>query len=126
MKINYNMKQIEMTKKESKEAARYGSEAYKKLVEIKHDFPDFSIVIREIAHKSSNKGLSYDKMEMYVKSYGTDDQNEQFKSMRSVAKDSMEGKGKTYKEIKEWFNATFPEASDFSAAMARITGQNAG
>ena len=125
MKINYNARQIEMTKKESKEAAKYGSEAYKQLIEIQRDLPEFTITIREVSHKSTNKGFSYDKMEMYVMAYGTDEQKAQFKSMRSVAKDSMGGIGSAYKEIKAWFNATFPEANDFSAAMMRITAGNA-
>ena len=37
MKINYETRQIEMTKKESKEASTYGSETYKYLLMIKKD-----------------------------------------------------------------------------------------
>jgi hypothetical protein len=126
MKLNYNAKQIEMTKKEAKEASKYGSDACNKLMEIKRALPDFTITVREVSHKSGNKGFSYNRMEMYVESYGSDDQKEQFKKMRSVAKDSMGSTGNAYKEIKAWFNATFPEASDFSAAMLRITDRAAG
>ena len=120
MKIRYERKEIEMTKKESKEASKYGTEAYENLVNIKRDFPNFAIVIREIPRKNSSKGYSYDRMETYINTYGSDAQKEQFKTMRTTSKDSME-RGKAYKEIKEWFNETFPEASEFSAAMARIT-----
>ncbi len=120
MKINYAKKEIEMTKKESKEASKFGTETYNNLVVIKRDFPDFAIVIKETVRKNSSKGYSYDRMETYISAYGSDTQKEQFKAMRITSKDSME-RGKAYKEIKEWFNETFPEASDFSAAMARIT-----
>lgn len=124
MKINHNTREIEMTKKESKEAAKYGSETYEKLVNIKKDFSDYTIIIRESTRKNSCKGYSYDRMETYISTYGSDAQKEQFKAMRITSKDSME-RGKAYKEIKEWFNETFPEASDFSAAMARITAKTA-
>ena len=125
MKINYNEKKIEMTKKEAKEAAKYGSETYKALIKIKRDLSDFTITVSDLSHKSANKGFSYDKMEMYVTAFGTDSQKEQFKSMRSLAKGSMKGVGNAYKEIKAWFNETFPEASDFSVAKTRITATSA-
>ena len=123
MKINHSTRTIEMTKKESKAASTYGSDTYKELVAIKRDFPNFNIVVREYARKNSNKGFSYDKMEMYISVYGTEEHMKQFKSMRCMAKDSV-SKGKSYIGIKEWFNETFPEASDFSAAMTRITTQH--
>ena len=124
MKINHSIKTIEMTKKESKEASIYNSDAYKELVSIKSAFSDYSVVVKESTRKNSCKGYSYDRMETYISAYGSDAQKEQFKAMRITSKDSM-GRGKAYKEIKEWFNETFPEASDFSAAMARITAKTA-
>ena len=124
MKIYHNTKTIEMTKKESKEAAIYNSNTYKELVNIKRAFSDYSVVVREITRKNGCKGFSYDRMEMYIKAYGSDEQRLQFENMRIASKDSLE-RGKAYKEIKEWFNETFPEASDFSAAMARITSKTA-
>jgi len=125
MKAIHTTKHIEMTKKESKEATKYGSEAYRTLVEIKRDFPNYTIIIKEITHKSSSKGFSYDKMETYVNAYGTEEQKEQFMSMRKTAKINVKNNESPYKYIKNWFIETFPEACDFSAAITRITANKA-
>ncbi len=121
MNAIHNNKTIVMTKKEAKAAEKYGSVEYKMLVEMKKDFPDYRVVIREISRKSTNKGFSYDKMALYVNQYGTDEQKAKFREMRGSAKDTMGSMGAAYKEIKAWFNTNFPEASDFAAAVARIT-----
>ena len=126
MKINHYAHQVEMTKKEAKEASKYGTDTYKTLVEIKKDFPDFSIVVRDLTRKSNSKGFSYDKMEKYINAYGTEEQIHQFEEMRETAKDKVGSKENPYKYVKEWFIQTFPEASDFSAAMARIIAREAG
>lgn len=126
MTINFNTKQIEMNKKESKEASKYDSETYRQLLLIRKDFPDYNIVVNSVSHKGCNKGNSYDKMKLYVNAHGTDEQKEQFNSMLEAAKETKGSNITAYREIKGWFDDTFPEAFDFSAAMARITNQKAG
>ena len=121
MKAIHNTKAIVMTKKEAKAAEKYGSDEYKMLVSMKRDFPNYNVEIRELSRKSTGKGFSYDKMELYVSQYGTDEQKKIFENMRGAAKDTMGSTGTAYKKIKAWFNETFPEASDFAAAVARIT-----
>ena len=129
MKINYKNNTIEMTKKEAKAAAIYDSEECKALLKIKEDFPGFIVAVREIKsstkRKSSSKGFSYEKMELYINSYGSDEQKQQFASLRQASKDTMGGSCKAYKHVKEWFVATFPEAGDFASAVARITAKSA-
>ncbi len=121
MNAIHNNKTIVMTKKEAKAAEKYGSDEYMMLVSMKKDFPDYNVVIREITRKSTSKGFSYDKMALYVNQYGTNEQKKQFEELRGTAKDTMGSTGSAYKEVKAWFNAAFPEASNFAAAVARIT-----
>ena len=121
MKASHKEKVIVMTKKEAKAAEKYGSAEYKMLVNMKRDFPNYNVEIRELSRKSASKGFSYDKMALYVNQYGTDEQKKQFEELRGTAKDTMGSTGNAYKEVKAWFNATFPEASNFAAAVARIT-----
>ena len=93
MKVNFEMRTIEMTKKESKEAAKYGSDCYRELIEIKKDFPDFSVAIRELPRKRGVKNPTYQKMEAYVQKFGSDEQKKQFEDMRVMMK-KLGGKGK--------------------------------
>ena len=124
MKINYNLKQIEMTKKEAKAASKWNSETYKELMKIKKDFPEYEIKVREVSPKGHSKGFSFDKMEAYIEHCGTEEQKEKFKEMREAAKETMGGIGSAYKDIKGWFNDEFPEATDFSKAVERIYKKN--
>ena len=125
MKINYTNHTIEMSKKEAKAAAIYDSEEYKALRKIKEDFPDYVVSVREIKtspkRKGANKGFTYDKMEAYVNRHGSDLQKQQFVEMREAAKDLAGGSCVAYRFVKDWFDTNFPEASDFAAAVARIT-----
>lgn len=125
MKINYTNHTIEMSKKEAKAASIYDSEEYKALRKIKEDFPDYAVSVREIKsspkRKSVNKGFTYDKMEAYVNRHGSDLQKQQFVEMREAAKELAGGSCVAYRFVKDWFATNFPEASDFAAAVARIT-----
>jgi len=121
MKVNFGMRTIEMTKKESKEAAKYGSDCYRELIDIKKDFPEFSVAIRELPRKRGVKNPTYQKMEVYVQKFGSDEQKKQFEDIRGAAKETMDESCNAYRVVKEWFDKNFPEAYDFAAAVARIT-----
>ena len=127
MKVNYESKQIEMTKKDARECATVGSDAYDQLVKAKRDFPDFTVVIRETksASKRTNgvKGLSYERMELYVQKRGNEEQMQQFNALRQAAKESFGGFGKAYLEVRDWFIHTFPEACDYKLAAEQIVGR---
>ena len=125
MKINYNKKQIEITKKEAKAASKCDSDTYKKLTGIKKDFPEYEITVREVSTKGHFKGFSFDKMEAYIEKYGTEKQKVEFKDMRKKAKETMGGIGSAYKDIRYWFNDEFPEATNFSKVVERISPKNA-
>ena len=72
-KINVVTGTIELTKKVEKELQNIHSTAYKELVQIRKDFPDFKVVVRTIKkneEKESYKGLTVKEMERFVATQG--------------------------------------------------------
>ena len=124
MKLSYEKHVIQLTKKEAKLASTPNTHEYEELQKIRKDFPEFIIVVREInratKHKSDAKGLSYEKMELYVNKYGSEEQKLQFQGLRGIARDTMESPCVAYRMVKEWFTATFPESTNFALAAAHI------
>ena len=120
MTINYEMKKIEMTKAESKEAGNPTSAKLEELMKLRSIFPDFEIIIKKTSVKRDTyKGLGYEYMENYIKSHDNSDANlKEFYKLRG-----MNEKGEkdvlieehSYGEIKMWFLSTFPEIEEFNA-----------
>ena len=119
MTINYEMKKIEMTKAESKEAGNPTSAKFEELMKLRSIFPDFEIIIKKTSVKRDTyKGLGYDYMENYIKAHDNSDTNlKEFYTLRG-----MNEKGEkdvlieehSYGEIKMWFLSTFPEIEKFN------------
>lgn len=119
MKINYSTKTIEMTKAESKAAGKIGSDAFKELLNLMQQFPNYVIQItaRNTAKKSSDfKGLTFSYMEKYIGDHEDADQIMSeyldLRGMSDSAKAACAG-SRSYQEIKVWFLAKFPEIKEF-------------
>ena len=62
MFINEKKNAIELSKKEAKAAAKFGTTEYKQLQEARRDYPTFSVVTvtrKTTAKKNTFKGLTY-------------------------------------------------------------------
>ena len=125
MKIEFVKKAIVITKKEAQAASKYNSNEYNALMDLREKHPGFTVMVHEVKcsskRKGANKGFTYDKMEAYVNRHGSDLQKQQFAEMRESAKELTGGACVAYRFVKEWFDTNFPEASNFAAAVARIT-----
>lgn len=109
-KINFNhaTKEIIITKAFETEANQIGSEAYKELVRLKKDFPDYTIKRKEIAkreNKKSFKGLTIEEMKRFLATVGEDD----LKLFEKVCEIAETKQGK-YPIIKKWFLNNYQEA----------------
>ena len=69
MKINEKKNTIEITKTFAQKAARVGSPEYFELLEVRHNFPKFKVVVNQTKSKDSFKGLTYEYMEKYIKAH---------------------------------------------------------
>ena len=121
MKVNFDNKTIEMTKSEAKQAGVYGSDAYKKLVDMQRDFPQFKIVMikRKQNRGDAMKGLTFDYMESYIKNHGNDEQMENFETLRNSS-DVIGAVAVSYGEVKKWFLGQFPEIEAYGEKINGI------
>ena len=102
--INYINNTIEMTKKFAKAAGVLNSPEYKELLEIRRDYPNLPIVIREIkkkAGKKSYKNLTFQRMRDFIIDWEGED-SEAVKQFDKVVAISKVQAG-PYAYVKKWF-----------------------
>ena len=119
MTINYEMKKIEMTKAEAKEAGNPTSAKFEELMKYRSVFPDFEIIVKTTSVKRDTyKGLDYEFMKKYIESHDNNEENlKEFYKLRG-----MNEKGErdilieehSYGEIKMWFLGTYSEIEKFN------------
>ena len=120
MTINYSSMTIEMTKAESKAAGKVGTEAFKEMLSLMQQFPNYKILVvtRAATKKTCDyKGLTYDYMEKYIKAHDDESKSimNEYKMLRGItdeAKDAL-ADSCSYQEIKAWFLAKFPAIAKF-------------
>ena len=105
---------IILTKKFAKSASIVGSKDYNTLCRIRKDYPDFKVVVREIAKKegkkNTHKNLTYKAMKAYIETTITDAE-EQKKALAEFDNVQVLGKGQTcgaYLFVRDWFLNKYP------------------
>lgn len=121
MTINYEMKTIEITKAESKEAGNPTSKKFNELMNLRSIFPDFEIIVKTTSVKRDTyKGLDYDFMKKYIESHDNSEENlKEFYNLRGMNEDGERDiliEEHSYGEIKMWFLSTYPEIEKFNEA----------
>lgn len=117
--INTKARTIEMTKKFAKAASRFGSEEYNALQQARKDYPTYRVVTKtsNTKGKESNKGLTYEYMEMYIEKHDDDEKTimAEFKMLRGTSKEAQEvlAEACSYHEMKDWFFDKFPAIAEF-------------
>ena len=132
MFINEKKCAIEMSKKEAKAAAKFGSDEYKDLQTARKDYPNFKVVTvtrKSTAKKNPFKGLTYEYMEMYIEKHDDDDKSimAEYKMLRGLTDEAEEvlAESFTYPEMKDWFLKKFPAIASFHEARAKLLENNA-
>ena len=105
---------ITLTKKFAKSASIVGSKDYNTLCRIRKDYPDYKVVVREIAKKegkkNTHKHLTYKAMKAYIENTITDAE-EQKKALAECDNIQVLGKGQTcgaYLFVRDWFLKKYP------------------
>lgn len=101
---------IVLTKKFSKTSSVVGSKDYNTLCRLRKDYPDYHIVVREIAKKEGksnpNRNLTYDNMrETIITKYGKD--SDELNAFEIVIKESKIHPA-PYIHVKAWFLNAYP------------------
>ena len=122
MKINEKKNTIEITKTFAQKAARVGSPEYFELLEVRHNFPKFKVVVNQTKSKDSFKGLTYDYMKKYILAHDDAEGSNMavFNELRGNGEEAEEAKADSlsYGEIKMWFLDTYPEIKNFHESRA--------
>ena len=123
MKINEKKFTIEITKTFAQKAARVGSPEYYELLEVRHNFPKFKVVVNQTKSKDSFKGLTYEYMAKYILAHDDKEGSNMavFNELRGTiveGDDELQAESLTYGEIKMWFLDTYPEIKNFHESRA--------
>lgn len=126
--ISNATRSIELSKKFAAAAAKYGTEEYRMLQEVRRDYPGFKVV--EVARKASKnarnayKGLTYEYMETYILSHDDENQTKMtaYLDLRGETEEAEEAMAvsQSYMEIKEWFLVQFPDISKFHESRIQM------
>lgn len=112
MSINFQNSTIELSKATAKEASIVGSQAYKELIEVRTQFPNFKVVIKETAKNNSRmKGFNYDFMENYIKTHNDSE-------IHIAEYEKLKNSGISYFDVKKWFLNTYPIFMDANKSKA--------
>ena len=98
-----------MTKPFAESAFRYGTPEYKMLQEVRRDYPDFRVKVRQIRKNPSQRryaNLTYDRMREYVEKHDPDglalyDTKVELAQFRTS--------DTRYPSVKKWFLERYPE-----------------
>ena len=115
---------IELTKKEAKAAAKFGTPEYKALQEARKDYPGFktvTVTTKAPAKKDTFKGLTYEFMESYIKAHDEKVMAE-YMTLRGLSDEAKENllEAHSYGEMKKWFLKKFSAIRDFHENCAKL------
>lgn len=126
MRINATKRTIEMTKKFAATASHYGTDEYKMLQEVRHDYPGYSVqIINRKSVQSTFKGLTYEYMEMYIEKHDNENGSimKEYNMLRAKDGDSIEigAESESYMTIKAWFLDQFPAFAEYHEKRNEMT-----
>ena len=112
---DFDTMSIILTKKFAKSASIVGSKDYNTLCRIRKDYPDYKVVVREIAKKegkkNTHKNLTYKAMGAYIDTTIADDEAKK-KALAEFENVKVLGKGQTcgaYLYVRDWFLKKYPK-----------------
>lgn len=113
--VDFVNKQIKVTKEFHEKSGSYDSEAFKIMMALRAQLHDFEVVETKTIKRSSGKnsgrvqGLTLEFMRVYIEDlYGED--SPQIRGFEKALDLSKDRKGARYAYMKQWFNATYPDA----------------
>lgn len=126
IRINDNNRTIEVTKKFSTAASRYGTREYEDLQDARRAYPKYKVVIRKAGKKKDTfKGLTYDYMRDYIRIHDNEEKSIMKKFCALCGKDEngnkIESQDKvSYGEVKVWFLSQYSEFKEYTNNVDRI------
>ena len=128
--LNTKKNTIELTKTFATAAAKFGTEEYKQLQEVRRDYPTYRVItVSRTAPKPQFKGLTYNYMEKYIEAHDDEKQSIMndyldLRAMSDAAKDAM-AEAASYQDVKDWFLNTYPAIKEFHEKRNKILAATA-
>ena len=123
LRIDFDNKAIIMDRTFAKKCENTHSEEYKHLQTVRKDYPEYTVITRTIKrnpNKETYKGLTYEYMEDYILSHGTEAEIakslKEYRELRLITK--CHGRGFRYPTIKKWFLEKYPAIDEFLDKIA--------
>ena len=130
LKINHANHTIVMDRTFARNANDTRSEEYAHLQAVRRDYPNYTVVQRHIrinSNKNTYAGLTYEYMESYILTHGTEETRmtnfKAYQEMRIIAQ--CQGKAFRYPVIKSWFLDKYPEIARFGMTETEIAIEDA-
>ena len=118
LKLNHEKRTIIMDRTFAKFAANTMSTEYAHLQAVRHDYPEYQVVLRKIKRNNTKecyRGLTYEYMEDYIKTHGSKEESAtnlaEFKEKKLIS--LCHSTSRRYPVIKSWFLAKYPEVMEF-------------
>ena len=115
--VDYEHSVISISSAFKKKAFTPGTCEYKKLIQVRRDFPEFGIEVREFktnTKQDRHKGLTYDRMRWYIETKDKKHATEMLNALEDMIDISKcHSTCKRYPEIKAWFLTSYPEVAKF-------------
>ena len=128
--INHSNHTIVMDRTFAKNAVDTKSDEYAHLQQVRRDYPNDQVVQRHIrtnSNKNTYRGLTYEYMESYILTHGTEEMRktnfDKYQDMRVIAE--CQGKAFRYPVIKKWFLGQYPEIARFGMTETQIAVEEA-
>lgn len=122
LRVNHADRTIIMDRTFAKYAENTMSSEYAHLQQVRRDYPNYTVMQRQIKRNSSKKtynGLTYEFMENYILTQGKKEDRKanyaEFNQMVLISK--CHGKAYRYPVIKSWFLEKYPEIAEFGACI---------
>ena len=118
LKLDHSKRTIVMDRTFAKYATNTMSQEYAHLQAVRHDYPEYQVVLRKIKRnktKECYRGLTYEYMEDYIKTHGSKEESAtnlaEFKEKKLIS--LCHSTSRRYPVIKSWFLAKYPEVMKF-------------
>ena len=125
LKVDHSKRQLVMSREFAKFANDTMSEEYAHLQSVRQDYPLYQVVLRKItrnSNKESYKGLTYEYMEDYILTHGTQEERkktyDEYNELRLIAE--CHSKAHRYPTIKRWFLNKYPEIMEFGMQVQDV------
>ena len=120
-KVDVVAETITLTKKFAKAAGVLGTREFNTFKQLRADYPDYAVQVREIAkkeNKTSYANLTYDFMKTYIRTI-EGETSENLVNLEKVIELSK-GQAGHYAYVKTWFLEHYPNYQDVLATMNAI------